>query len=248
MPRSLSILILCLILTACEGDQTADHNTNTKGTAEELFQKAGVARSQRNYEDAAELYAEVERQYPLNSLSIDAQYARAATFYEGQLYSEAVLAFDRFLSFNPGEPRAPKAMRLRALSFYEEIPDVHRDQGVTRQAEVALKTLIETYPDTQEAADAAAKLVLVYDQLAGHSMVIGRTYQNQNRYLAAHNRFKYVVEQYPTTGQVPEAFYRLVETSLALGLMGEARLYGATLGYNFPSNPWYARAYALLTN
>ncbi len=248
MLRSLSLLILCLILTACDGEQTADYDTNTKGTAEELFDKAGLARSKKNYEDAAGLYAEVERQYPLNPLAVDSQYARAETFYEGQLYDEAILAFDRFLSFNPGDPRAPQAMRLRALSFYEEIPDVNRDQGVTRQAETALKALIAAFPGTEEAADAAAKLVLVYDQLAGHSMVIGRTYQNQNRYLAAHNRFKDVIEQYPTTSQVPEAFYRLVETSLALGLAGEARRYGATLGYNFPSNPWYARAYALLTN
>ena len=97
-----------------------------------------------------------------------------------------------------------------------------------------------------EATDAREKLRLVRDQLAGHELVVGRIYLTQNRYLAAQNRFKKVIEAYPTTAQVPEAFYCLVEASLALGLKQEARRYGATLGFNFPDNPWYHRAYALL--
>ena len=94
-----------------------------------------------------------------------------------------------------------KAAHLRALSFYDEIPDVFRDQSVTRDAQTALRGLIQDFPGTPEAEDASRKLILVVDQLAGHEMVIGRTYLNQNRYLAAQNRFKEVIEVYPTTGQ-----------------------------------------------
>ena len=244
------LLTFCIssLLIACRGNTAVDFDTNAAGTAQELFDLAQSLQDRKRYQDAADVFAEVERQYPLDPLAIESQFSRALSYYQGQYYADAIVAFDRFLIFNSGHPKEIRAVYLRARSYYDEIPDVFRDQGVTRQAQTALTELIQAYPNTQEARDAEAKLVLVRDQLAGHNMVIGRTYQGQNRYLAAQNRFKTVVEDYPTTSQVPEAFFRLVETSLALGLGAEARRYGATLGHNFPSNIWYHRAYALLNS
>lgn len=251
MARILTVFLLMFTLAGCGslgGQRAIDFDTNAEGTAEELMERARSLRERRQYKRSAEMYTEVERQHPLSPLAVQAQFERGMVFYEGQLYPDAVAAFDRFLGFNPGHELEPKAVLTRALCFYEQIPDVYRDQGVTRQAKVAMEDLVERFPDSSEAANAKAKLVLIDDQLAGHEMVVGRTYQRQGQFLAAQNRFKEVIHEYPTTGQVPEAFYRLVETSLSLGLVGEARGYGATLGYNFPSNIWYHRAYDLLTN
>ena len=147
--------------------------------------------------------------------------------YEGQLYDESVLAFDRFIEFNPGHELEGKATLTRALCYYDQIPDVFRDQGVTLQARDALEDLIARFPETSKAANAEGKLNLVKDQLAGHEMVVGRQYQTQGSFLAAQNRFQTVIRDFPTTGQVPEAFYRLVETSWRW-VWRQARRYGAT--------------------
>ena len=245
MIRALATFLLALMIAGCDANP-AKLSANIEGSAEQLFAQAEELKAARSYDLAAERYSEVERQYPLSPLAIQSQYERAVMLYRGQKYAQGALAFDRFLQFNPGHRLELSATYLRALCFYDEIPDVFRDQGVTKRAQEAFLDLIARFPNTTEAKDAREKLRLVRDQLAGHEMVVGRIYLTQSRYLAAQNRFKQVIEAYPTTAQVPEAFYRLVETSLALGLRQEARRYGATLGFNFPDNPWYHRAYALL--
>ena len=248
MHRIFFALVTTIVFLGCSGNQGAsDFDTNLDASAQELFDQALTLRERKKYEESSNAFLELERRYPLDPLAVEAQFARAVSFYEGQLYADAIKALDRFLTFNSGHPKEIQATYLRALSYYDEIPDVFRDQGVTRQAQVSLQDLIAKFPNSEEAKSARAKLVLVREQLAGHNMVIGRAYQKQNRYLAAQNRFKSVIEDYPKTNQVPEAFYRLVETSLALGLVNEARGYGTTLGHNFSDNIWYSRAYTLLT-
>ena len=247
--RLILLALLCFSLSACStpGGINLDFDTTAAGSAQEIFDAAERLRTRRRYEDAADMYTEVERQFPRSPLAIQAQFERGITLYEGQRYDESVEAFDRFLAFNPGHRLEAKAVLTRALCFYDQIPDVYRDQGVTLEARAALLDLIKRFPESSEATNATGKLRLVNDQLAGHEMVVGRQYQNLGQLLSAQNRFKTVIDEYPTTGQVPEAFFRLVETSLALGLKGEARRYGATLGYNFPGSVWYHRTYKLLT-
>lgn len=243
MFRALFLTFIVFGLVGCSPDTPSDP---AELSAQELYDVAVALHQRERYAAAQEAYGQVEQFHPLSAITVDAQYQRALALYQGQFYPKAVQAFDRFLEFNPGHEREQSAAYFRALSFYEEIPDVYRDQGVTQRARQALNAFVLRFPETPEAEEAKAKLVLVRDQLAGHTMVIGRSYQQQNRFVAAQNRFLIVINDFPTTGQVPEAFYRLVETSLALGLEGEAQRYAATLGHNFPANPWYARAYDLL--
>ena len=107
--------------------------------------------------------------------------------------------------------------------------------------------MLERYPNSEFARSAKLKRDLTFDNLAGKEMEVGRYYLGRGHYVAALNRFKLVVEQYPGTSQVPEALHRLVESYLALGIQNEAQNAAAVLGYNFPGSPWYVDSYALLT-
>ena len=89
---------------------------------------------------------------------------------------------------------------------------------------------------------------MVYDQLAGKEMTIGRYYLRNGNPIAAIGRFRAVVDKYQTTSHTPEALYRLVEANLTLGLVNEAIKDGAVLGYNYPGDVWYRDAYKLLTS
>ena len=195
---------------------------------------------------AAALFDEVERQHPYSPWARRAQLMSAFSYYVGRDYNKSIQSAQRFLSIHPGNKDAPYAYYLIALSYYEQISDVQRDQSVTNQALTALNEVQRRYPGTKYAADAKLKVDLVNDHLAGKEMEIGRFYQQTGKWLAAQLRFQNVIKQYQTTSHTPEGLYRLVETSLALGVPQEARKYAAVLGSNYPGNKWYDKAYELI--
>jgi outer membrane protein assembly factor BamD len=167
-------------------------------------------------------------------------------YYQRNEYDDAIVALDRFIQLHPSNRDTPYAYYLKALSYYEQISDVERDQKMTESALKTLEELIARYPDSKYARDAKVKLDLTYDHLAGKTMEIGRYYLRRGYYLAAVNRFKSVVDNYQTTTHVPEALHRLVEAYLALGLEEEARKSAAVLGHNFPGSEWYIDSYELV--
>ena len=133
-----------------------------------------------------------------------------------------------------------------AMSYYNQIPDVSRDQDRTEKAAQALQQLIQTYPQFEYVPDARYKLQVALDNLAGAQMYVGRYYLEKRQYSAAINRFRQVVGHYQTTRQVEEALERLTEAYFALGITSEAQTAAAVLGHNFPDSPWYKDAYKLL--
>ena len=157
---------------------------------------------------AAALFDEVERQHPYSPWARRAQLMSAFSYYVARDYSKSIQSAQRFLSIHPGNRDAPYAYYLVAISYYEQISDVTRDQKVTQQAKTALSELIRRYPASTYAADAQLKLDLVNDHLAGKEMTIGRSYQRQGKWLAATIRFRTVIDQYQTTSHTPEALYR----------------------------------------
>jgi len=164
----------------------------------------------------------------------------------GRHYNKAIQSSQRFLSIHPGNKDAPYAYYLIALSYYEQISDVQRDQKVTEQAQTALREVNRRFPQSEYATDARLKLDLVEDHLAGKEMEIGRFYQKSGRWIAAQVRFQNVVDKFQTTSHAPEALYRLTESSLALGVPQEAVKYAAVLGANHPTSKWYERAFDLV--
>ena len=213
-----------------------------------LYSAAKSRLDRHQYKVAAALFDEVERQHPYSVWARRAQLMGAFSYYLDADYTKAIAGAQRFLSVHPGNRDAPYAYYLIALSYYEQISDVTRDQKITMQAMDALGELSRRYPNTSYAADARLKLDLVRDHLAGKEMEIGRFYQQRGQWLAASIRFRSGVDQYQTTTHAPEALMRLTETYLALGVPGEAKKSAAVLGANYPGTDWYERAYALIND
>ena len=195
---------------------------------------------------AAALFDEVERQHPYSPWARRAQLMSAFSYYAAADYNKAVDAARRFLEIHPGNKNAPYAYYLIALSYYEQISDIERDQKITLQAKTSLQEVERRFPGTEYASDARLKLDLVEDHLAGTEMEIGRYYERSGKWIAAQIKFQNVVENYQTTSHTPEALFRLVETSLSLGIPAEAKKYAAVLGANYPGNQWYQKAYKLM--
>ena len=211
-----------------------------------LYTAARKRLEQHQYKEAAALFDEVERQHPYSVWARRAQLMGAFSYYLDRDYTNAIQSAQRFLSVHPGNRDAPYAYYLVALSYYEQISDVTRDQKITQQALDALGELTRRYPQSRYAADARLKVDLVRDHLAGKEMEIGRFYQTRAQWLAASMRFRAVIENYQSTTHVPEALMRLTESYLALGVREEAKKAAAVLGANYPGTDWYERAYKLM--
>lgn len=251
MTRALKALaataLPAILLTACAGG--SDGPRDTRYVARDVNTLYGAAKNRMDngqYKLAGALFDEVERQHPYSPWARRAQLMSAFNYYAAAQYTESIASAQRFLQLHPGNRDAPYAYYLIALSYYDQISDVTRDQRITQQARDALNELVRRYPDTEYAADARLKLDLVADHLAGKEMEIGRFYQRSSRWLAATLRFRQVVDTYQTTSHAPEALYRLTESYLALGVPDEARRAAAVLGRNYPGSEWYERAYRLL--
>ncbi|TJZ91560.1 outer membrane protein assembly factor BamD [Paracoccus gahaiensis] len=237
-----------LILTGCAGDRDAALRQNLdQFTAEEIYKRGEFELENSGEPDDAVFYfSEIERLYPYSEWARRALIMQAYGNHRAGNYEEARGAAQRFLDSYPGDEDAAYAQYLLALSYYDQIDDVGRDQGLTFQALQGLRTVIEQYPDSEYARSSILKFDLAFDHLAAKEMEIGRYYLKQGHYTAAVNRFRVVVEEFQTTTQTPEALLRLVEAYLALGLLNEAQTAGAILGHNFQSSPFYDDAFRQL--
>ncbi len=214
---------------------------------EEIFTTAESKLASGSPEDAAKLFSEVERLYPYSEWAQRSAIMSAFSYHKARMYDESRATAQRYLDFYPASEDAGYAQYIIALSFYDQIDDVGRDQGVTFQALQALRTAVERYPDSEYTKSALLKFDLALDHLAAKEMEIGRYYLKKGHFAAAINRFRVVVEDFQTTTHTPEALHRLVEAYLSLGLNQDAQTAGAILGYNFQSTEWYHDSYVLLT-
>jgi len=243
-----SALAVAVTLAAC-GDSV--NRTNRDESLEEfppeqIFERGEFELARDKDADAAYYFAEIERLYPYSDWAKRALIMQAFAYHQDKDYENSRAAAQRYIDFFPTDEDAAYAQYLLALSYYDQIDEVGRDQGLTFQALQALRTVIEVYPDSEYATSSILKFDLAFDHLAGKEMEIGRYYLRREHYTAAINRFRVVVEDFQTTSHTPEALYRLIEAYLSLGLVNEAQTAGAILGYNYQSSEWYDQGYKLL--
>lgn len=244
-------LLSAAVLAGCSGggaDQKLFGSVPLENfSAEQIFGRGEFELERNKPDDAAFYFAEVERLYPYSELAKRALIMQAFAYHRDQDYENSRSAAQRYIDFFPQDDDAAYAQYLLALSYYDQIDEVGRDQGLTFQALQSLRKVIETYPDSEYARSSVLKFDLAFDHLAGKEMEIGRYYLKRDRFPAAINRFRVVVEDFQTTSHTPEALHRLVEAYLSLGLTDEAQTAGAILGHNFQSTDWYEDSYRLLT-
>ena len=239
-------LVSALALSACDGARERERAIESL-SAEQIFRNAEFELEDRKPDDAAVLFGEVERLYPYSEWAKRALIMQAFAYHKDRDYENSRVSAQRYIDFYPADEDAAYAQYLLALSYYDQIDEIGRDQGLTFQALQSLRTVIERYPDTEYARSSILKFDLAFDHLAAKEMEIGRYYLKRGHWTASINRFRVVVEDFQTTSHTPEALHRLVEAYLSLGLVNEAQTAGAILGHNFQATEWYEDSYALLT-
>jgi len=254
--RALILGVCALGLAGCESlsslnpfdkSETYKPEIVANAPAEEIYND-GLARVQKgDFDGAVKKFSSLDKQYPYSDWSRRGLIMEAYANYEGGFYEESITASKRYLQSYPNTSDAAYAQYLMASSYYDQIPDITRDQEKSERAILSLQELIQRYPNSEYVAVAKKKLQVASDQLAGKELEVGRFYLQKRNYAGAINRFRTVVSRYQTTRHVEEALERLTEAYMAMGIVNEAQTAAAVLGHNFPDSPWYKDAHALLT-
>jgi outer membrane protein assembly factor BamD len=247
--RALSMLVLASSLGACSSLFGGKDDTPPDEPADRLYNEGlYVLNNKKDAKKAVEKFEEVDRQHPYSEWARKSLIMSAYAYYQAGSYEESVTASKRYIALHPGSPDAAYAQYLIGASYFDEIPDITRDQARTEKALAALDEVVRKYPTSEYAVSAKQKMEVARDQLAGKEMQIGRYNLEQRNYTGAINRFKVVVTKYQTTRHVEEALERLTEAYMSLGIVAEAQTAAAVLGHNFPDSEWYKHAYALVKN
>ena len=244
------ILIFCVFTTTligCSEVKFGLEDPIESYSAKEIYDKADLNLKQKKFVKAAEYYGEIERLYPYSEWAKRGLIMQAFSFHKSLDYPNSRSSAQRYLDFYPAADDAAYAQYLLALSYYDQIDEIGRDQGVATKALEALRVIVERYPDSEYSQVAKLKFDRTLDHLATKEMEVGRYYLEKGHYTAAANRFRIVIEDFKSTNQTPEALHRLVESYLSLGLIEEAQSAGAILKLNYKSTDWYNDSYNLLS-
>jgi outer membrane protein assembly factor BamD len=235
-------------MTACQSDPDIDiTKLGLETDPPETLYNQGLANMKAgNLAEAGRKFDAIDRQNPFTEWGRKALVMSTFTKYRLGRNDEAVATGNRYMSQYPQSQDSAYVQYLVGLAYSKQIADVTQDQRAAARTIEAMTKVVTNYPSSEYVEDAQAKIRFARDQLAGKEMQIGRYYLERKEYLAAIQRFRNVVEQFPNTNQVEEALARLTESYYAMGIVEEAQTAAAVLGRNYPDSQWYADSYKLL--
>jgi outer membrane protein assembly factor BamD len=214
--------------------------------ADQLYSKGLTALKVRDFDTASKSFSKLEKAYPYSQYQRKGLLMTTFSQYQNSSYDDAIGSAKRYLSLYPNSVDSPYITYLEGMCYYNQIPDVSRDQERAEKAVAVFQELVSKYPKSEYVDDARYKIQVARDQLAGKEISIGRYYLIRHQYTAAINRFRNVLAKYQDTRHSEEALERLTEAYLAMGLPQEAQTAAAVLGHNYPDSPWYKQAFSLL--
>jgi len=249
LKNKFNVLLIFLFILSCSSsdDKPLVAPTKEKISLQKLWDFAMNDFNNGNAEGAIEKFKMVEKDYSYTEWAPKSLLMMAYVYYEANRCSDTISVLERYVKFYPNNSERVYVEYLKGVCYFEEVSDFSKDQEKTVKAIDQFRSLIKNYPNTEYSEDAKYKLDLLNDLMAGKEMYVARYYMEKQKWAAAMNRLKTIVDKYQTTIYIEEALYRLVEIYHKLGLEEDAKNTAAILGYNFNSSEWYKKSYLLVS-
>ena len=200
----------------------------------------------KEYDLALDIFEKLEKLFPLSNEAVQSQIMSAFIDYIRLNYDDAIYKFNRILTKYPSHKNLDYVYYMKAVCYYEKISHEELDGSNNINSLENFEQVLNRFPDSKYAKDSQQKIILVKSNIAAKHMSIGRFYHENDKYIAALNRFKIVVDDFSVTKFTPEALHRMVEIYYKLGMKEEAINTAAVIGYNYPESEWYEHSYNLL--
>ncbi len=226
--------------------------TGAKGGTEgwdaaRLLSEARGAMSSGNYERAKEYYQGLESRFPFGVYGQQALLDLAYVYYKSEEPERAIETCNRFIELYPQHPQIDYAFYLGGLaSFYRGrglaqrfllLDPSQRSPVSSLDSFERLFELVRRFPDSKYAPDARQRMIYLRNLLAEHEIEVAHYYLRRHAYLAAVNRARYVVENYPRSASVPDALALMARAYRVLGLEGLSKDVLRVLQLNHPGHP-----------
>ena len=238
------IAVTSLLIAACASEET---QPDENWTEQEIYEVISKNLDNNSYTIAVENLQLLEARYPFGPYAEQAQLEIIYAHYKSFEQEAAIAAADRFIRLHPQHPNADYAYYMKGLANYyidegffsNFLPtDVtQRDPGAALQSFEDFRQLLYRYPDSIYAADAKARMIFLRNRLARHEINVANYYFKRKAYLAAANRGRYVVENYPQTPAMGDALAVMVQAYQLLGLNDLAQDSLAVMQKNYPEHP-----------
>ena len=244
--------IICLILLyfciSCSSNTDSNINKNKDqfGEPETLYKIAKINFDSQNFETARGQFKEINKLFPLSNEAIQSEIMIAFIDYIQMDYDNAILNYRKIINKYPSHKDLDYIYYMIAMCNYEQLQNEALDGFYNDLALSSFDQVIKRFPDSKYAKDSRQKIILVKSNVAAKHMEIGRFYLNNNKYIAALNRFKIVVNEYSMTKFTPEALHRMVEIYYEMSMYEDSYNTAALLGYNYPESKWYKYSYNLV--
>ena len=243
----LLLFIFCLLFSCTNNNNEEINSENISVNPENLYIDAMNNFETKEYDLALEKFEKLEKIFPLSNEAVQSQIMSAFIDYIRLNYDEAIYKFNKILRKYPSHKDLDYVYYMKAICYYEKISHEELDGSNNINALKSFEQVLNRFPDSKYAKDSQQKIILVKSNIAAKHMSIGRFYQENDKFIAALNRFKIVVNDFSVTKFTPEALHRMVEIYYKLGMKEEAITTAAVIGYNYPESEWYEHSYNLLS-
>ena len=221
-------LILLLSLTACSIFSSSDKNEAKVATVEEMYADAKADMESGAYEKAVKGFDALQSRYPYGRYAQQALLESAYANYKQQEPESALAATERFIKQYPNNTHVDYAYYLKGLiNFNGDLgllgdfvkQDLsERDPKGAREAFESFKELATRFPDSEYAPDARLRMQYLVNTLAQHEVHVARFYLRRGAYVAAADRAKTVLTDFPQTPSTIDALQIMVRAYDVLGL------------------------------
>ncbi|HWQ95257.1 MAG TPA: outer membrane protein assembly factor BamD, partial [Gammaproteobacteria bacterium] len=228
-PGIIKLFLAGLLLLAAGCSLLPEQIDKTKDwTANRLYSEAKSAMNDGDYETAIKYFESLQARYPFGRYAQQAQLELIYVYYKDSEPASAVAAADRFIKLHPRHPFVDYAYYLKGLANFNQskglweryLPQdpTQRDPGAARQSFQDFAELAKRFPDSKYTQDATQRMAYLRNNLAQYEVNVAKYYMKREAYVAAVNRAKYVVENYPRTPAVPDALGVMARAYKIMGI------------------------------
>lgn len=226
----LVILVFCLF--SCSKKKEKESPQYMYNEAKKYLRK-GV------YSYAAEDFEKIEDEHPFSEEAKNGLIMSAYSYYKAEQYYDSLRVIDYFIQSNPVHDNINYMYYLKSLNYYDQVTSEKKARDVIENADKSLKDVLIYFEKSKYAEDVLRRQKVIETYLSGNEMEIGVFYLKNKNVIGAMNHFNYVIEKYPNSEFVPEAYYRLIEINLILGDREEVEKTFDILKRSYNDTKWF---------
>ena len=210
----LRCLLLALSLGALAGCGIIDmlYLPPAEDTAQEIFEAANDAMSEKNYVRAVELYNKLRDNYPFSPYTIDAELSLGDAYFLDEEYDLAAETYKDFEALHPRHEAMPYVLYQTGMSLLKQFRSIDRATTELQEAYDCFSRLQQSYPDSPYAQSAEENMLTCRKLMAEHELYIADVFWHMGKYGPAWRRYEFVADNFR---DVPEVAEHAKEKSIA---------------------------------